>query len=117
MDIFEKACMEAEPDDMPAYLSNENCIEWIRGSQTATVTLCQKRLINKVKKYAEKYPDEFEIISERNGVIVAHIPRKSIKIQHYEPREMPEEFRLAARERLALARKERKDKNHEENKQ
>jgi len=59
----------------------ENCIEWLKGANTATVTLCQGRYITKVKKLAEKYPDECEIVHENpDGSILAHIPLKWIKI-------------------------------------
>lgn len=41
----------------------ENCIEWLNGQDRVTVTLSQGRLINKVKKLAEKYR-EVEIVKE-----------------------------------------------------
>lgn len=80
----------------------ENNIEWLNGQQTVTVTLSQGRFINKVKKLAEQRED-VEIVAENSdGSICAHLPLKFIKISA--PRQMTEEQREQARERL-LARK------------
>ena len=61
----------------------ENVLEFYKGSKVATVTLCAKRYINRVKKLAQKFPDEFEVVAENeDGSIVAHIPVKAIKINY-----------------------------------
>ena len=61
----------------------ENVLEFYKGSKVATVTLCAKRYINRVKKLAQKFPDEFEIVAENeDGSIVAHIPVRAIKINY-----------------------------------
>lgn len=60
---------------------NENVIEWLRGSKTATATLIKSRYSKRVKAYAEKYPDDVKILAENlDGSIVAHIPVKAVKI-------------------------------------
>lgn len=81
----------------------ENNIEWLNGQQTVTVTLSQGRFINKVKKLALSYP-EIEIIAENeDGSICAHLPLKFIKISA--PRQMTEEQKEQARERLLAHKK------------
>ena len=59
----------------------ENCIEWINGQNTITVTLSQKKYINKVKRMAEKHPDLVSILAENDdGSIFAHLPLKALKL-------------------------------------
>ena len=109
MNEFEQSMAEANREyEGAGVMENENCIEWLRGSNVATVTVVQQRLKNRIRLYAEKYPEQFQIISERNGVIVAHIPAAAIRIQQATPREMSEEQKEAARERLAAYREEKK---------
>ena len=82
----------------------ENAIEWYNGQDTITITLSQKKLINKIKYLASKFPDEVKIIAENeDGSIYAHIPLKYLKIQR--PRELSEEEKEAARKRLEKYRK------------
>ena len=99
MNEFEKACNEVEQERNYEY-SHENCIEWIKHSDIATVTFSQGRYITKIKKLAEKYPDEVQIVHENiDGSIVAHIPTKYIKISANKST-LTEEQRLANAERL-----------------
>ena len=59
----------------------ENAIEWINGQERVTVTLSQGRYISKVKRLAEKFPEEVEIVKENeDGTLLAHIPLNYIKI-------------------------------------
>jgi U3 small nucleolar ribonucleoprotein component len=82
---------------------NENVIEWLKGQNRVTVTLSQGRYISKVKKLAEKYPDEVEVVAEnKDGSIVAHVPLRYIKISR--PKEMTEEQKQKAAERLQRVR-------------
>lgn len=88
---------------------NENVIDWIRDSKYATVTFSQGRYITKIKKLAEKYPDECEIVAEnKDGSILAHIPVKWIKISANKSN-MPEEQRIASAERLKTWRNVRRN--------
>lgn len=83
----------------------ENVIEWITGENTATITLTQGRTITKVKKLAEKFPDEVKIIhTNPDGSILAHISLRAIKINLTEKRELTEEQKEVMRERFRLAR-------------
>ena len=46
----------------------ENCIEWLNGQDTISVTLSQGRYINKVKKLAKKHPDLVQILAENEDI-------------------------------------------------
>jgi len=81
----------------------ENNIEWLNGQQTVTVTLSQGRFINKVKKLAETNSAVQIVAENKDGSICAHLPLKYIKISA--PRQMTEEQREQARERLLANRK------------
>ena len=77
----------------------ENAIEWINGQDRVTVTLSQGRYISKIKKLAEKFPDEVKIVKENtNGTILAHIPLNYIKINRAS-RDLTEEEREELAER------------------
>ena len=81
----------------------ENNIEWLNGQQTVTVTLSQGKFINKVKRLAETHED-VEIVAENSdGSICAHLPLRFIKISA--PRQLTEEQKEQARERLLAHRK------------
>ena len=99
MNEFEKAS-DAIEKDRDYRVNNENVIEFLRGATTATVSFSQGRFISKIKKLAEKYPDEVEIVAEnKDGSIVAHIPTRYIKISSNKI-EMSDEKREALRERF-----------------
>lgn len=78
---------------------NENVIEFLKDSKTATLSLSQGRYIGKVKKLAQSYPEECEIVAENNdGSICAHVPVSWIKIGI--PKPVSEENREASRKRM-----------------
>lgn len=86
----------------------DNVIEFLKGDKTATVTFCQARFITKIRKLAEKYPDECQITHEnKDGSIVAHIPVKWIKISRVE-RHLSDEQIEIARERVKIAQEHRR---------
>ena len=60
------ACEEAEKD-RDYDLEQENCVEFLRGAKTATVTFTQGRFISKIYKLKEKYPDRIEIVAENKN--------------------------------------------------
>lgn len=83
----------------------ENAIEFLDGQKTAAVTLHDRRLRNRILKLAEERPDEVAVIcrpEENNGFLFAHIPVKWLRIQP--PKQMSEEQRERAKERLARVR-------------
>lgn len=79
-------------------MENENVVEFLKGADTATATLSQGRYISKIKKLAEKYPDECEVFENKDGSILAHFPVKWIKISP--PRQMSDEQKEAASDRF-----------------
>ena len=86
---------------------NENVLEWIKNEPVATVTFSQGKYITKIRKLAERFPDECQITHEnQDGSIVAHIPTKWIKINNPQRVMTEEEKRLAA-ERIRNSRKNR----------
>lgn len=98
MTEFENAVSENEKEYTGESLQ-ENAIEFLRNADRATATFTQGRYITKIKKLAEKYPDECEIVAEnRDGSIVAHFPVKWISISNRK-RELTEEERLELSER------------------
>ena len=81
----------------------ENNIEWLNGQQTVTVTLSQAKFINKVKRLAEQHEGVRIVAENSDGSICAHLPLSFIKISA--PRQLTEEQREQARERLLAHRK------------
>lgn len=81
----------------------ENVIEFLRNQDRATVTLCQPRFITRIRKLAEEYPAECQIVVEnKDGSIMAHIPTKWIKFNP--PLQLSEEQRKAMAERMRSVR-------------
>lgn len=74
----------------------ENVIEWQKDNERATLTICQRRTITKVKKLAESHQEECQIVAEnKDGSIYAHVPVNWIKISP--PRGVSEERRELSR--------------------
>lgn len=62
----------------------ENVIEWLNGDKMVTATLSQKRLVNRLKRMAEKYPSCVEIVAENiDGSILARFPLSAVHITIY----------------------------------
>lgn len=77
----------------------ENCIEWLRGQEQATVTLSQRSMITKIRKLAERKPGECQIVAEnQDGSVVAHVPAKWVKIAP--PKAISQENRSRASMRM-----------------
>lgn len=110
MDTFEMACDEIDDEIRDYDYEQENIIEFIKGSDTATVTFTQGRYITKIMKLAERFPEDVQICDVNKGKngevksIVAHIPVKAIKINIIDRKEMTEEEKDALRDRLAKVR-------------
>lgn len=78
---------------------SENCIEWIRDQERATLSLSQRRTIARVKKLAAQYPDQCQIVAEnKDGSVCAHIPVSWVKINP--PMNLSDEQRQRIAERL-----------------
>ena len=79
MNKFEKVSNETM-DDTGNSDMRENCIYWLDGDKRATVNFTQARYITRVKELAKKFPEDVKIMSEKNGVLVATLPVKAIKV-------------------------------------
>ena len=89
----------------------ENVIQWYTGYKTAASSFTQKKYINRVRKLAEEYPKDVRIVAENSdGSICAKFPIKWVKIAP--PRQLSDEQRVAAAERLKKYREE-KDEDDE----
>ena len=67
----------------------ENNIEWITGDNMMSVTLTSQRHINKIRKLAEKKPDEVKITTNKDGSIYATLPLSYLKFNP--PKDLTEE--------------------------
>jgi hypothetical protein len=104
LEVFDKTSDEIEKDTKSYEYNDENVIEFIRNSKTATLTFSQGRFVHKIKKLAKENPDEVKIVYEnKDGSIVATIPVSYIHI-YSSKREMTEEQRKEASERLKKIR-------------
>lgn len=83
--------------------TTENAIEFTKHSKRATVTFSQPRYINRIKKLAEKYPEECKIVSVdripyEGEILCAHIPTAWVRINP--GKDLTEEQRNAIGKRL-----------------
>ena len=100
MTAFEKSADEIDSKYYTGEAVQENCIEWIKGSPTATVTFPKGRFSTKVTKLAEQFPDEVQICHvNKDGSIVAHIPVEYVLIRKPKKMKYTEEQLEALRER------------------
>ena len=77
----------------------ENVIEWLNGSDLITLTLSQKKHINKVMKLAEENPTDVIIKYVNNdGTILVTMPLSYLVFR--KPREYTEEEKEVLRERF-----------------
>ena len=61
----------------------ENVIEWLTGQDVATVTVHQKRFVNRIKKMAQR--GMADILAENeDGSVLAHISIKAIHLYQQE---------------------------------
>jgi len=61
-------------------MNRENCIEWITGQDRITVSVTQKKYVNKVKRLAKMHENDVDFIENTDGSIVAHLPLKALKL-------------------------------------
>lgn len=87
----------------------DNCMEWLTGDKVGAVTFSQKRWVSKLLKYAEDYPEDVEIIAQNpDGSVFAHVPISWFKFSPpRKGREMTDEEKAAAAERLREAREKK----------
>lgn len=93
-----KGIVRPDPSD-----NVENGIEFIKDSKTAVTQFSQGRFKTHIRKLAEKYPEDFEILAEnKDGTLLAHIPVEWVKI--IPPRQLSEEQRKEIAERFSRTR-------------
>ena len=88
-------------------------INYVDVDDVVSVTLYEKRYINKVKKLFESHPDEIRLIETgMKGTICAHLPKKYVHISFGEKRvskKLSEEQKAKVAERLTTAREAKKE--------
>lgn len=83
---------------MPNDEIKETCFDHQFGAAYATLSSAEYPVINRMKKLAEKYPDEVQIVAEnKDGSICAHVPWKWLKIAP------PKSINMTDEEKAALA--------------
>lgn len=85
--------------------TTENCIEFLKDQKHATVTFSQGRYITRIKKLAEKYPEECKIVATNKitgegEVICAHVPTAWIRVQPPAVGKLTEEQKVELKKRL-----------------
>lgn len=59
----------------------DNSIQWYTGDDYVSVTLSQRKHINKVRKMAKQHPESVQILHENyDGSIFARLPLKAVKL-------------------------------------
>lgn len=91
----------------------ETVVGYIDSDKHASLCSGERKWINRILKLKEEHPDEIDIkeYPETNqGIILAHFPKKWLKINP--PRQMSDEQKAVMAERLKAVR-ESKEKNNE----
>lgn len=76
----------------------ENNIEWITGEKVISLTLTSQRYITKIKKLAEKKPDDVKLTVNNDGSIYAEIPLTYLKLRA--PKDLTDEQRQKIADRF-----------------
>ena len=81
------------------WITNEFCIEWVKGDSTATITAPEGSALNtRLTRLAKEYPDDVDV---RNSELF-HVPVKWVKVSP--PRQYSEETKKKMVERLKKGR-------------
>lgn len=90
-------------------MERETTTNYIVGEQTFTFYSSESKWVNKIKKYAEQYPDEVKIIRlhrDDDGAwsVIAELPKKWFNIKPPIKRNLTDEQKEALALRLQQAR-------------
>ena len=87
--------------------NKENCIEWLTGQDTITLSLTHKRTINKARRLKKKFPDKVKIKTNSDGSVLAKMPLSALKLNIIikEEREYTDEQKTKIRKRLQAGKK------------
>ena len=83
----------------------ENNIEWITGDNTMSITLTSQRHITRIRKLAERKPEEVKIVANKDGSIYATLPLSYLKFNP--PMDLTEEQKEKLRKRVRVAREKK----------
>ena len=83
----------------------ENNIEWITGDNMMSVTLTSQRHITRIRKLAERKPDEVKITVNKDGSIYATLPLSYLKFNP--PMNLTEEQKEKLREKAKMMNEKR----------
>lgn len=89
-------------------------VNYVNTDDMVSVTAYEGKYINQLKALAEKHPNEVKLMpTGLNGVILVHLPKKYVHVSFYESskKEMTEEQRAAAADRLRAMRKKKAELN------
>ena len=89
---------------------NETACDYLTCDKHATFCSSETKWINKIIKLHEQYPNEVEIQvfpEDNQGMLLAHLPKSWFQIRPPRKRDMTDEQRAAAAQRLAEARAKR----------
>lgn len=94
----------------------ENNIEWYTGDKVVTLSFSQKKYVSKIQKAAKTHPEVKILAENSDGSICAHIPLSWVKVSPpRKSRELSEEEKQAAAERLRIAREKKSISNADNN--
>lgn len=83
----------------------ENNIEWITSDNTMSVTLTSQRHITRIRKLAERKPDDVKITTNKDGSIYATLPLSYLKFNP--PKDLTEEQKEKLREQVKMMNEKR----------
>lgn len=92
---------------------NETAIDRVTGDDFCSVYTDEKKYIRQLKKFAEDYPKDVEIIKENfDGSVLAHVPYEWFRfIKPPTKRNLTEEQRRNVAERMKKARAQKAENN------
>lgn len=88
----------------------ETSLDYLNVDDKATFCSDETKWINKILKFKESYPGDVEIQhypEDNQGMLIALVPKNWFKLTPPRKREMTDEQRAAAAERLSAARAKR----------
>ncbi len=83
----------------------ENNIEWTTGDNTIAVTLTSQRHITRIRKLAERKPEDVKITANKDGSIYATLPLSYLKFNP--PMDLTEEQKEKLREKAKSMREKK----------
>lgn len=83
----------------------ENNIEWVTGDNAMSVTLTSQRHVTRIRKLAERKPEEVKIITNKDGSIYATLPLSYLKFNP--PKDLTEEQKEKLREQAKMMNEKR----------